>query len=579
MNMDYKQAEMLAYKVAVQLERSLEDSNLYDTKEMLAEVCSLQKRIAERKFRIAVVGEFNRGKSSLINVLLGKRILPEDVLATTATINRITYGAKPQAHLVMKDGKSNTESIPVDELASYVTKLTEESSQRAAEIQEAVVEYPTMLCYNDVDLIDTPGMNDAEEMNTVTVNRLENIDLTIVAVSALIPFGETEHKFVAQLLESPNICQIVFAITYIDMVRQTEREKLVSFLKERICQGVLSELNRKFDPSDRIFQKYHRIFDELKLYAVSSRDAMEALETGNMELYEKSGYTKFMTDLPDIILSGRSHLLVKNIASRLEAIIDAYFAKASQREEQLIGCEKQVKSMFAHTSIQNLTDELIPILSQELAGTEGESARIARALLGGLGSAAVFTPSAIQIAMLPVMQSEFKRVNDLYRGKQRSILKKMLVLLRKRLDLIFEGLLQGPIKSSWSFSQIQGNVSDWNSFCDELEQRYLNSEESEETYFGWNISPVNSVLNTPFNQSVLPGLIALSQESLADCNKRFRESVFRICEQMFAEMEQTVKNSEKQMLLIIQKQEKEANETAFHQMEWMKEQCGQICMA
>ena len=123
------------------------------------------------------------------------------------------------------------------------------------------------------------------------------------------------------------------------------------------------------------------------------------------------------------------------------------------------------------------------------------------------------------------------------------------------------------------------NVSDWNSFCDELEQRYLNSEESEETYFGWNISPVNRVLNTPFNQSVLPGLIALSQESLADCNKRFRESVFRICEQMFAEAEQTVKNSEKQMLLIIQKQEKEVNETAFHQMEWMKEQCGQICMA
>ena len=445
MNMDYKQAEMLAYKVAVQLERSLEDSNLHDTKEMLAEVCSLQKRIAERKFRIAVVGEFNRGKSSLINVLLGKRILPEDVLATTATINRITYGAKPQAHLVMKDGKSNTEFIAVDELASYVTKLTEESSQRAAEIQEAVVEYPTMLCYNDVDLIDTPGMNDAEEMNTVTVNRLENIDLTIVAVSALIPFGETEHKFVAQLLESPNICQIVFAITYIDMVRQKEQEKLVSFLKERICQGVLSELNRKFDPSDKIFQKYHRIFDELKIYAVSSRDAMEALETGNMELYEKSGYTKFMTDLPDIILSGRSHLLVKNIASRLEAIIDAYLAKASQQKEQLEGCEEQIKSTFAHTSMQNLTDELIPILSQELTDTEGEGNRIARALLGSLGSAAVFTPSAIQIAMLPVMQSEFKRVNNLYHGKQKSILKKMLVLLRKRLNFIFEGLQQEPI--------------------------------------------------------------------------------------------------------------------------------------
>ena len=171
MDASYKQNEMHAFKLAVQLEQVIKKETSAKAMEWKQRITDIQQQIQVRKFRIAVVGEFNRGKSSFINVLLGKRILPEDVLASTATINRVTYGDKPRAYLVMKHDGQRSREIPVEDLSSYITKLTESSVKAASEIDEAVVEYPTMFCYNDVDLIDTPGMNDMEDMNALTVSR------------------------------------------------------------------------------------------------------------------------------------------------------------------------------------------------------------------------------------------------------------------------------------------------------------------------------------------------------------------------------------------------------------------------
>ena len=67
----------------------------------IAELDSLLDKLGNRQYTVAVVGEFKRGKSSLINALLGMNILPADVLPTTATINRVVYSEKPYAILRM----------------------------------------------------------------------------------------------------------------------------------------------------------------------------------------------------------------------------------------------------------------------------------------------------------------------------------------------------------------------------------------------------------------------------------------------------------------------------------------------
>ena len=102
-----------------------------------------RKKLESRNFSVGILGEFKRGKSSFINALLGREILPVDALPTTATLNRITYGALPRAYLRYKDEK--VEEVEIGELSRYVTKLTQESEDAASRIEEAVVEYPSWL--------------------------------------------------------------------------------------------------------------------------------------------------------------------------------------------------------------------------------------------------------------------------------------------------------------------------------------------------------------------------------------------------------------------------------------------------
>ena len=71
------------------------------------------------------MGEFNRGKSTFINALLGQRVLPAYVLPTTAIINEVKWGQQRRAvlhHLPKKDGKVKPPlDIPIDQLEKYTT--------------------------------------------------------------------------------------------------------------------------------------------------------------------------------------------------------------------------------------------------------------------------------------------------------------------------------------------------------------------------------------------------------------------------------------------------------------------------
>ena len=144
MAIDYQYYEFRAFENLVKLAQLWEgEEELPQIHALMEEIRQEQELIRTRKFRVAVVGEFKRGKSSFINALLGREILPVDALPTTATLNRITYGALPRAYLRYKDEK--VEEVEIGELSRYVTKLTQESEDAASRIEEAVVEYPSWL--------------------------------------------------------------------------------------------------------------------------------------------------------------------------------------------------------------------------------------------------------------------------------------------------------------------------------------------------------------------------------------------------------------------------------------------------
>lgn len=67
--------------------------------EYAKKVRAIADQLASQTYRVAVIGEFKRGKSSLINALLRSSILPTDILPITAAINRVVYGEKARIQI------------------------------------------------------------------------------------------------------------------------------------------------------------------------------------------------------------------------------------------------------------------------------------------------------------------------------------------------------------------------------------------------------------------------------------------------------------------------------------------------
>lgn len=323
MSVDYKSYDYKVYEYLLQLQQELKRSiRCPQTEKWLRKVMEELERVKTRRFYVAVVGEFKRGKSSFVNALLGRKVLPMDTSPTTAVINRITYGDAPKALLHYKDGSKM--QVEIDRLSDYVTKLTEKSKEEAAKIKEAVIEYPSVFCQNYVDLIDTPGINDEESMNEITLSDLDRIDLAIVAVSIKYPFDETECNFTVQLLENSGISQIIIVVTYIDTICEQDRERALEYLNKRIKEKVLERLNSLYPKEDAIFAKYDRIFKNLKQFAVSSVDALKAYETGDHDLLEESGLLKLNKELPYLILSSQNNVVLQKAMTTIERITKEY---------------------------------------------------------------------------------------------------------------------------------------------------------------------------------------------------------------------------------------------------------------
>jgi len=82
---------------------------------LTSEITLLIKDLESEVFRLVVVGEFSRGKSSVINALLGERVLPTKVEPTTAVLSMISAGDEPSYRLHFHDGTDRT--ITAEEFA------------------------------------------------------------------------------------------------------------------------------------------------------------------------------------------------------------------------------------------------------------------------------------------------------------------------------------------------------------------------------------------------------------------------------------------------------------------------------
>ena len=157
----------------------------------------------EKTLNIAVLGRFKAGKSSFLNHLLGRPLLPIGVIPVTSVVTEIQWGPHERAEILFADGRR--EQAPVDRIGDFISESRNpENSKQVARVR---VELPSMDRYRGIRFVDTPGLESVFEHNTdASLDWLPNVGLALVAVGVDPPLSQHDIELIRNLSRyTPNI--------------------------------------------------------------------------------------------------------------------------------------------------------------------------------------------------------------------------------------------------------------------------------------------------------------------------------------------------------------------------------------
>ncbi len=214
----FQQHKQALYDFTLSLEKLIRDGSLTQA------LPEIRDNLQAERFRLVVLGQFKRGKSTFINALLGERILPTDVIPVTAVITEIHHGAEASARVFFHEGEPKQVAIP--ELEQYVSEAS--NPKNVKKVDKVEVYYPAAMLEKGLIIVDTPGVGSIHEHNTrLTQEYLLQADAAVFIFSADPPLTELEKDFLRMLI--PVVPHIIFVLNKSDYLEAHELEKVLHF--------------------------------------------------------------------------------------------------------------------------------------------------------------------------------------------------------------------------------------------------------------------------------------------------------------------------------------------------------------
>ncbi len=245
-------------------------------------------RLTGHDFSVGIMGEFRRGKSTVINALLGQQIVPSDIVPCSATLNYIRWDTEQRALIHFKNG--DIQQVPVEELSHYVTKLTRESEAMAATVEDATVFYPCPFCQNGVQIVDTPGLNDDERMTAISEQVIPKLDAIIMVLVPDSPFSQSEAEFVRTKLMASDLGKLIFVVNKIDFLDEEDRPRMLEAIRQKIQASVLDKMAAVYGADSPEYTGAKEKLGRLRVLPVSARQALRGKTRQRPDLLEESGY-------------------------------------------------------------------------------------------------------------------------------------------------------------------------------------------------------------------------------------------------------------------------------------------------
>jgi GTP-binding protein EngB required for normal cell division len=185
---------------------------------------------------VAILGQFKAGKSSFINSLIGKSILPVGVIPVTTVITRLQFGEEERAVIRFFDGKVS--KVDMSDIHAFTSEAENPSNKKNVEVVD--IELPSLRVYAGLRLVDTPGLGSVFKYHVQTSeNWLPHVGTAILAVSSDRPLSDNDVQLIRELTShTPNI---VLLLTKTDLLSTMQQKEVIEFFEQTIQR----ELNRR----------------------------------------------------------------------------------------------------------------------------------------------------------------------------------------------------------------------------------------------------------------------------------------------------------------------------------------------
>ena len=252
-------------------------------------------RLAEDRFNLVVVGRFSRGKTSLMNAMLGTERLPVGILPLTSVITTVVYGSPERAIVSYQEARRPPAEVPLDALADYVTQQRNPGNLKR--IRTAEIRLNAELLRRGFCFIDTPGLGSPIWENTRTTEEfLPEADAFLLVTSYDSPLSAEELRIARTARAAAK--RIFVALNKQDMVSEAERSEAQRYVQD--------QLRAEAD------------MDEAEVFPVSARDAMDAWRTQDAAALHASGLPALQAALVRFLVDEKLGEFLLRFCDRVE---------------------------------------------------------------------------------------------------------------------------------------------------------------------------------------------------------------------------------------------------------------------
>ena len=272
------------------------------------EIQSLKDKLESQRFRVAVIGDFSQGKSTLLNALLGEEIQPVRAIPCSGTLSVLKYGDRKRVVCRYRDGSE--QEIAVEDYQKKAAISKEEALNNRSEellksnIAEIVFEHPNLLlCRNGVEIVDSPGLNEHPDRTRVTEELLKETDAILFMTNANKLLTQGERNRITEIKEREGdrpLENLFLVVNFMDNLDSDGDRKDVQILANSIVK------DGSITGKDRI-------------HFISARSALKATLSNTSNEYLVS-FQNFTRTLEAFLTDERGSIILQSATQKLNEL-------------------------------------------------------------------------------------------------------------------------------------------------------------------------------------------------------------------------------------------------------------------